>query len=364
MKIEIIAEGFVTRRGSGTPTSLTGGSRCVSRGRGDLACSFMGQAALGGNDFKPMIARSQDNGATWAEPVMIWPELQERYSIFGSLSSAPNGDLYFYGMRTPIDRPGESAWNETTKGLKQNELVWSRSKDFGHTWAPLRVIPMPIPGSAEAPGAMCITRRGDLVCCYSPCNTFDPNLRAQRNQVVSLVSRDGGISWTHNAMLRYPQPDAAAAEAWVVELADGRLLGTAWHVHTPDQPNAYALSRDGGATWGPTRSTGTMGHSTGLAALPDGRAVFVYVQRKTGDLGIWMAVANPTDEDFGILVNQRVWAAEVAVQKAGTAEFGDWTNFAFGEPSATLLHDGTILVTLWVVQPSGRGIRYVKVRLQ
>ena len=363
MKIEIIAEGFITRRQPGTPLSLTGGSRCVSRGRGELACSFMAQAALGLNDFKPMIARSKDNGATWEEAQLIWPELQDRYSIFGSISSAPNGDLYFYGMRTRIDQPGEKAWSEVSQGLKENELVWSRSFDFGHTWATLQVIPMPIPGSAEAPGAMCITRRGDMVCCYAPCNTFDPNLKVDRSQVVCLASRDGGATWSHNSMLRFPQPDAKSAEAWVIELADGRLLGTSWHVHTVDQPNAYAISHDSGVTWGPTRSTGTMGHTTGLAPLPDGRAIFLYVQRKHGDIGVWMAVANPTDQDFGILVNQRVWAAEVVAQGAGTAEFSDWTNFAFGEPSATLLYDGTILITLWVVQPSGRGIRYVKVRL-
>lgn len=48
------------------------------------------------------------------------------------------------------------------QGLKQNELVWSRSLDAGATWDTFRVIPMPIPGSAEAPGAMCRTR-GDRV---------------------------------------------------------------------------------------------------------------------------------------------------------------------------------------------------------
>jgi len=364
MKIAILAEGFITRRQPGTPLSVAAGSRCVSRGRGELACSFMGQAAVGRNDFKPMIARSGDNGETWSEARLIWPELQERYSIFGSISSSADGDLYYYGMRTPIDQPGEMAWSDASQGLKQNDLIWSRSRDFGQTWAPFTVIPMPIPGSAEAAGAMCLTRRGDMVCCYAPCNTFDASLRVAKNQVIGLASRDQGKTWQHGAMLRFPEAKASGAESWVVELADGRLLGTGWHILGDEpQTNKYAISKDAGATWCATQSTGIFGQSTALAPMADGRALFVYNQRKQGDIGVWLAVVDPTETNFGVVMNQRVWAAEVAARDGATADFKDWTSFAFGEPSATVLFDGTILVTLWAMQPSGHGIRYVKLRL-
>ena len=39
----------------------------------------------------------------------------------------------------------------------------------------------------------------------------------------------------------------------------------------------------------------------------------------------------------------------------------EWTDFAFGEPSVALLPDGDVFVTLWCDQPSGRGIRYVRI---
>ncbi|MBL9214006.1 MAG: exo-alpha-sialidase [Opitutaceae bacterium] len=364
MKYTPIAEGFVTQRQPGTPTSQTAGSRCVARATGELACSFMAQAGSGLNDFKPMISWSQDQGLTWSEPRLIWPALQDRCSIFGSISGAPNGDLYYYGMRTPIDRPGEPAWSEATRGLKQNELIWTRSRDFGRTWEDLQVIPMPIPGSAEAAGPLCVTRAGDLVCCYAPYPTFDPAVVVATNQVVCLTSRDGGRTWTHRAMLSFPQPDANGAESWVIELADGRLLGTGWHIHGDESlSNAYALSTDGGRTWSPTLATGTLGQSTGLGLLPDGRVLFVYNQRKHGTVGVWLAVAAPTEAGFGMAANAPVWRAEVAVRGNAVADFKDWTSFAFGEPSATALTDGTVLVTFWVSQPSGHGIRYVKLRL-
>ena len=57
-------------------------------------------------------------------------------------------------------------------------------------------------------------------------------------------------------------------------------------------------------------------------------------------------------------------AAEIASCGGATADFKDWTSYAFGEPSVTPLDDGTILVTLWALQPSGNGIRYVKLRIE
>ncbi|MSU46517.1 MAG: exo-alpha-sialidase [Lacunisphaera sp.] len=365
MKYQIITEGFVSQQTPGTPNSVAAGSRCVEARNGDLICTFEAQTAMGGNDFKPMVSRSKDGGLSWSEARLLWPEIQVRYSIFGSISASPTGDLFFYGTRTPIDHPGEQAWSEATNGLKQNELVWTRSSDHGVTWAPFSVIPMPIPGSAEAPGAMCITRRGDMVCCYAPYNTFDPNLAVAHNQVIGLASRDQGKTWSHSAMLSFAEADAQGAESWVIELSDGRLLGTGWHIQGDNpQTNKYAISSDAGATWSPTLSTGILGQSTALAPLPDGRALFVYNQRKHGDIGVWLALASPSETSFGVAINQRVWAAEIASRGSATADFKDWTSFAFGEPSVTPLADRTILITLWARQPSGHGIRYVKLRIQ
>ena len=95
MKYKIIAEGFVSQRKAGTNTSLAAGSRCVATKNGELICTFVAQTATGGNDFKPMISRSKDGGLTWSEATLIWPEIQDKYSIFGSISAAPTGGSFF-----------------------------------------------------------------------------------------------------------------------------------------------------------------------------------------------------------------------------------------------------------------------------
>lgn len=366
MQYEVLEQGLVTQREPGTPTAVACSPRSVVAPGGEIVCSYVVQSAMGVNGFRPMISRSSDGGTTWREQGAIWPHLCDSYSIFGSISRAPDGAIFFLGSRTPIDRPGESFWQESNHGIKANELVWARSMDGGATWTEPSVIPMQTAGSAEVPGPMCITRSGRWVCCYSPYNTFNTNMVVQRNQVVCLSSNNQGTTWTHAAMLRFPDRESQGAEAWVVELADGRLLGAAWHSNSKlgaSQPNAYALSSDGGLTWTPTASTGILGQSCALAAMPDGRALFIYNQRQHGEIGVWLAVVRPTETDFGIEANAILWRAGNATQNGTSSEFGNWTDFAFGEPSITILPNEELLATLWCIQGGVAAIRYVKLKI-
>jgi hypothetical protein len=365
MPFTTLREGFVARCSSGR-RALAAGPRCAAVPGGDLLCSCMFTAALGTNDFLPVIFRSTDEGHTWSEQGIVWPHLQERWSLFVSISRDSAGNLFLFGSRTPIERPGEPFWSDATQGLKPNELIWSRSTD-GRTWTEPAVVPMPVPGAAEAPGALCVSRSGRWLAPYSPYPTFDPGLAVERHQVMAVRSADQGRTWQGTAMMRFADVNTGAAEAWLVELSDGRLLGTCWHLnHGPggDLPNAYSLSLDGGVTWQAPRSTGIRGQSTALAALPDGSALFVYNQRKHGEVGVWLATVRPTASDFGIVSNEIVWRAETTTQHDSSGEHAQWGDFSFGEPAVTLLPDGTLLVTLWCVQPSGRGIRYVKLRAE
>jgi len=356
---KIVDEGFVYRAVRNT---VACGSRCVLSDTGEIICSFMVQSGLGINDFIPVIVRSRD-GQKWSSPVMPWQHLSNIYSIFGSISRSHDGQMFFFGTRTKIDVHGESFWSEATQGLKDNELVYAHSADDGRSWSELFVIPKPIPGAAEAPGAMCVTRNGSWHVCYSPYNTFDPNLSVERNQVVLLTSRDNGKSWLYKPMFHFEKRYATAAEAWVIELSDGRLLGTCWKLNQKDGsdfPNPYTISFDDGRTWTSSKSTGIMGQSTALAPLPDGRALFIYNQRKQVPYGVRLAVVNPCDVDFGINVDELIYNAEKPAKKQSATSHGDWTNFSFGEPHVAVLKDKTLLVVFWCIEQDESGIRYIR----
>ena len=368
VQFETIDQGNVysCELGSSLPVAVM--SRCVLTARSELVCSFALAPALGINGFVPVMTRSADSGDSWSLPKPIWPSLEGRYSIHASISAAPDGRLFLYGGRRPIDVPGEQNWCEHTQGLRQNELIWASSSDEGHTWTDPIVIPMPIAGSAEAPGVMCVTRSGVWLAPYAPYNTFDSSLKVERNQVITLRSTDGGESWHHSSMHRFEQKDSGGAEAWVVQLTDGRLLGTCWHIDHSDRgqqfPNAYALSLDEGQTWQPTGSTGIFANTTVLVPMSDGRAIFGYVQRQEGAAGIGLAIVRPTESDFGIETNELIFTAAKATQTGQAAQDNDWCDFSFGEPSITLMPDQTVLVTYWCIEPDFQGIRYIRLRLR
>lgn len=345
-------------------------SRVVVTDGGDLVCTYVLRSGAGKPDYAVHQSRSTDGGRTWTSEGPVWPSLVGSASMSLALSRSVNGDLLLYGTSTPVDDGDETWWDGERQALKQNDLVWARSRDGGRTWPLPTVIPMPIPGAAEAPGPMTELRGrrapvGRLVACYAPYNSFDASVVVDRNQIVLVKSDDDGRSWSHTSMLRFADPDAGGAEAWVVELADGRLVGTSWSMSLRtgvDTPIPYALSDDGGSTWTTTRSTGIEGQATTLAPLPGGRVLLGYNQRAQPDPGVWLAVARPTAADFGVERIGPAWLADRATHGAAGGDAGHdaWTDFAFGEPSVTLLPDGDVLVTLWCDQPSGTGIRWVR----
>jgi hypothetical protein len=132
-----------------------------------------------------------------------------------------------------------------------------------------------------------------------------------------------------------------------------------------DHPNPWAISEDGGTTWGPTRSTGIGGQAVGIAALLDGRAAMVYNQRDATrpPVGVWMAILRPTKDDPGVEVNAPIWAAAGAGASGAAIGHEAWQTFTFGEPGVVMLPDGDLLATIWSGVPGQEGVVWVRVRL-
>ena len=75
-------------------------------------------------------------------------------------------------------------------------------------------------------------------------------------------------------------------------------------------------------------------------------------------------MVRPTETEFGIEANAIIWRAKSVAPKGQSQELTSWTSFSFGEPSLTLLPDGSLLATLWYVQDGVAGIRYVRLSIR
>lgn len=358
---EILA-GFVYRSPEGVEEAVAG-SRCAILPDGEVLASFMVQSGLGINDFRPVLASSDDVGRTWGEPRPIWPGEIGRRSIFGQISAVPGTDsVLFFGTACPIDQHGESLWNQELYGMKQNELIWARSDDRGRTWTEPMAISMPHEGSAEAPGPILVARDGSWLACYSPYRNFDPDVQVQRNCLMQLRSLDQGASWDFSKIMTFPEGESCAAEAWLVELGEGTILASCWHVNLAkdgsDLTNKLALSRDCGRSWQGPLDSGVQGQSTALLALSDSEALFLYNQRKHGEPGVRGALVEDRQGEVRIVHDELLWSAPQATQNQSSGDLAEWTDFSFGEPAMTRLLDGRYLLVFWEKSGGRAGVSY------
>jgi hypothetical protein len=187
-------------------------------------------------------------------------------------------------------------------------------------------------------------------------------------QVLVAISDDGGQTWpSHSVVFEDPQKRLGFFEQKLAQYAPGHLIAAAWTVtlgDVVDQPNSFALSHNGGTSWGPFRSTGIMGQTMTPVPLGGDRLLVLY-NRRYGDQGIVMCLVTFTEEAWtvhyeGLLFDARAKRTRPQDLETGVQEFD---LFAFGFPTAIRLQDGTYLATHWSKEGGNFGIRWTKLRV-
>ena len=90
----IIDEGdvFATKE-----TLATSGPRTAVLDDGSVVCTFMINSCGGANDFVPMIAYSKD-AKEWTPAEKVWPQLEGKDSLFGSVRRGSDGKFSISGQ--------------------------------------------------------------------------------------------------------------------------------------------------------------------------------------------------------------------------------------------------------------------------
>ncbi len=334
----------------------TSGPRCAVLPDGSILCTFMINSKGGANDFVTMAAYG-DKELNFGSAAPVWPDLIGKESLFGSVRRGADGKYYIAGQVFPIAYEGEDFWSDEAMGMKENRVFFAKSED-GKAFPAPTMVELPYYASAEQPGGILVDGDGKMTMIYSPYPTIEKREEVDNECMVLLRSTDGGESFTAKKFAEIEE-DSQYAESWITRLTDGRLMVSTWQTAS-ENSSQYLVSDDDGETFKGPFSQEFKGQSTGISAWDNGSVLIAYNQRKYGTIGVWLAME--TFDENGkatLLENQPVWEAETATKTGDSTDFGQWTDFSFGEPSVTVLPDNTLLVTLWYQQDDVKGIRYV-----
>ncbi len=378
--IQILNTGRLDERESAFP-------QAVQLPGGDILCSFGvggGQFVHGGTDW----VRSTDGGVTWRLEGQLLPPTSDPPSAnFLKLSLSPDGQtIYAYGTRY---------WGSIDDkfGERRGEALFCVSTDNGRSWSSPQVIPMPdVP--LEVSHSILALAPGDAVG-WDSVPTGDhgstggsgrsPNLHSGSGrllaptgllvskdrlgeEVIVAVSDDGGRTWpAHRTVFKDPAGKFGFWEQKLVEFAPNQLMAVAWTITLGDyhdQPDSFAISRDGGWTWGPFQSTGIRGQT--MTPLPlGGDRLLVLYNRRYGAQGIVAVLATFTDTAWQVHHEQLLYDARALRDGPASGNTGvdELASFQFGFPTAIRLQDGTFLETHWCVEQGVSGIRWTKFRI-
>jgi hypothetical protein len=314
------------------------------------------------------LARSTDGGQTWQLQGELYPGTCDRLTSDACRLTAAGGDevVAFMVRHDRTAHPHEGLTNPVTLGFVPTELLLLRSHDRGRTWTGPAPLPAPLVGpSFELCSPITPLRDGRWLLPTSTWRGWDgecPN----GMKMIALISPDRGGTWPRYVdVLRDPQDRVVYWESKIVELRDGRLLGAAWAYDekaAADQPNQYALSRDGGQTWSAPASTGLQGQTLTPLALQDGRVLCVY--RRIDRPGLWANVSHLDGERWVNDAAAPLWGADVGgLTGSSTSMAQNFHVLRFGAPSLARLPDGTVFVAFWCYEECVSVVRWFRVEV-
>lgn len=319
-------------------------------------------------DARTQLCRSTDLGRTWELEAPLAQAVPGRLlSDSSRITALSRNDLVAFMVRCDRTKhPEEGLTNPDTLGFVPTEPLLLRSNDAGQSWSSPQAIPPPLVGPAfELCAPVTVLRDGRWLI---PTHTWPgwdgdcPNGK----RMVAFVSHDQGNTWPeYLGIMHDPERTVYFWESKIVELSDGRLLAVAWAYDADaaqDLPNQYAISRDGGTTWSPPRSTALQGQTLTPLLLPDGRVLCVF--RRMDKPGLWAVVARLEEDAW---INEELvplWGTQTTDLTATTQDMAHNFNvLRFGAPSLACLPGNTIFIAFWCYENCISVIRWFTLRM-
>jgi len=350
-KIEILDSGHVHRGNSAFPT-------LVRLRNGDIISGFSvggGPNTTRGTDW----ARSADGGKTWMWEGTILPRTEIPVTTNSlRLSGTKAGTIIAYGQRNYL---GDK---EIEFGGDRNEPIFCLSFDDGHTWSSPHVISSSWQGPFEISNP--IVELTDDRWLAPAAILTDPTRFGE--YVIAFESADKGRTWpVVRTVFKDPEGIKGFFEQKIIELEPNKLIAVTWTVSLGDYKdfeNHFAVSKDGGRTWGHPTPTGIHGQTMTPFWLGDGRLLVVY-NRRYGQQGVIVCLVRFTETTWEVESENILWDAHSSRQRRKDLESGikEFSDFAFGLPSLLRLDTKTFLAVHWCKEDGIFGIRWTRLQL-
>ncbi len=218
--------------------------KVVSDRRGRLFVAYRKQARVDGLlHHHIFVARSDDGGKVWTvtnggAPVEQTGPYMQRVPAL-AISGQGVLHLVWYGA------------DRDNAGSNQRQIKYTRSTDGGDTWSTWRNI-AEIPGYAEPQRLwqehpVVVVRDSAVFVFWQGRDAETP----KRSQIRFTISRDGGLTWSAQAIVRPQEPGGHSRPAVLVSRDGLRLSVLAYGENDGKQRVAMSQSSDGGASWSP-----------------------------------------------------------------------------------------------------------------
>ena len=297
---------------------------------------------------------SRDGGLTWSEPIHMFDKSMFPTAItdYCKVTKLPDGTLVAFGYAYIRENEELPLGNPETGGLLDDFIFISYSKDNGLSWSNMEKIDCAWGPHVEASAPLTVLKDGTWL---SPITGFPEWSGKLTGKMCGRVlrSEDQGKTWSDDSVCMDFGRPVTCYEQRICQLDSGAIIDIGWNEDTETgerMPNHYTVSYDNGVTWSEPVSTGIRGQASSVCAIGGERLLALHaVRRDTDRPGIYAYIVDFSDKTWNIVEEQLVWEPAMPIVK-DTKMAEIFSFLKFGQPGATLLSNGDVLMTHWFAE--------------
>lgn len=315
-----------------------------------LAMTAIGEA-FESVDSSSYACISSDGGKTWSAPKPILDKSAYNPTVtdYAKVTTLPDGRVVAFGYAYLRENPDHPLGNPETGGLLDDYIFMVESSDNGRSWSLPQKIDCAWGPHVEASAPLTVLKDGSFV---SPITGF-PDWKGNMTGKMCgrlIRSNDGGKTWDDSSVCMDFDAPITCYEQRICQLESGAIVCIGWNEDTVTgerMDNHYTVSYDNGITWSKPVSTGVRGQASSVCAIGGERLLALHaVRRDTDRPGIYAYIVDLSEGKWNIVEQEVIWEPAVPIIK-DTKMAEIFSFLKFGQPGATLLSDGDVMMTHW-----------------